>query len=136
MNSILLLLVICGVITICYYVIASDGDCSTEVAFLVRAENCPECAIYLPNAFSPNADGINDSFQAYSNCIPIAFRCQIFDRWGNKVFESNDIETVWNGQIRGEKAEIGVYSYLVQLRFLEKRIPVNRVLKGDITLLR
>ena len=119
-----------------FTLIASDGDCSTEVAFLVRAENCPECAIYLPNAFSPNADGINDSFQAYSNCIPIAFRCQIFDRWGNKVFESNDIETVWNGQIRGEKAEIGVYSYLVQLRFLEKRIPVNRVLKGDITLLR
>lgn len=74
--------------------------------------------VYIPNIYSPNGDGINDLFIFdIWNAEPVVIRMQVFDRWGNKVFDS-DVETgddylYWDGEFNGEEAIIGVYSYLL-----------------------
>jgi gliding motility-associated-like protein len=61
----------------------------------------PAYALYIPNAFTPNSDGLNDGFKALG--IGIAqFKLQIFDRWGVLIFESDDINRAWDGSVNGK----------------------------------
>ena len=71
----------------------------------------------IPNTFTPNGDGLNDFFKLISYPQLSNFHIWIFDRWGNKVFESTDMDFRWDGndQYAGNKAlNTGVYSYVVQ----------------------
>lgn len=61
----------------------------------------PGYALYIPNAFTPNKDGLNDGFKALGIGID-QFKLQVFDRWGVLVFESDDINTAWDGSINGK----------------------------------
>jgi gliding motility-associated-like protein len=61
----------------------------------------PAYVLYIPNAFTPNSDGLNDGFKALG--IGIAqFKLQIFDRWGVLIFESDDINKAWDGSVNGK----------------------------------
>lgn len=69
---------------------------------------------YIPNSFSPNADGINDLFNIYSHGIaPDNFEMLIFDRWGNKICHTRDLYEGWNGSVNnnGTLVQIDVYVY-------------------------
>ncbi|MBI3510036.1 MAG: gliding motility-associated C-terminal domain-containing protein [Bacteroidetes bacterium] len=62
----------------------------------------PDPALYVPNAFTPNGDGHNDVFLPKSNWInPDHYRMMIFDRWGNLLFETTDINKGWDGKVQG-----------------------------------
>ncbi|TAK34483.1 MAG: gliding motility-associated C-terminal domain-containing protein, partial [Saprospiraceae bacterium] len=83
--------------------IVQPGTYSVEVTLRgcpfideITVRPCENC-LYIPNAFSPNADGINDEFQAYPACEIYNFRMKIFNRWGGLVFQSDDPETGWDG---------------------------------------
>jgi len=71
-------------------------------SIIKQVEIKPAYTIYIPNAFTPNSDGTNDSFRAVGVGIE-EFKMQIFDRWGALVFESDDINTVWDGSIKGKE---------------------------------
>jgi gliding motility-associated-like protein len=75
------------------------------------------CAIYLPNAFSPNDDGRNDVFLPALACQPVAFHLAIYDRWGGKAFESRDSRRGWDGKMGGKPAPAGLYVYLVEYEY-------------------
>jgi gliding motility-associated-like protein len=75
-------------------------------------EVVPPVSLYIPNAFTPNGDGLNDTFGAIGEGIS-EYRIMIFNRWGNMIFESNDIGKQWDGTFKGEKAELGVYVYKI-----------------------
>ncbi|MEQ8706354.1 MAG: gliding motility-associated C-terminal domain-containing protein [Phaeodactylibacter sp.] len=90
------------------------------------------CSPYLPNAFSPNADGRNDTFFPFVVCPNATYTLQIFDRWGNLVFESTDSNPEWDGQINGRAAPIGVYIYVVQLETAFTR----ETFSGELNLVR
>lgn len=90
------------------------------------------CTPYLPNAFSPNADGRNDTFFPFVVCPNATYTLQIFDRWGNLVFESSDSNLEWDGQINGKAAPIGVYVYVVQLETAFTR----ETFSGELNLVR
>ncbi|MCH8904586.1 MAG: PKD domain-containing protein [Bacteroidetes bacterium] len=78
----------------------------------------PEFTYHLPNAFTPNDDGINDVFKGIGYYTGITgFNMQIWTRWGHLIFETNDIEEGWNGRLfnRGKEAQDGVYVYVVIL---------------------
>lgn len=88
-------------------------------------ESCPENdKVFIPTAFSPNQDGINDSFGIFGNPTyveKIEF-FQIKDRWGNLVFEVANqpfgaAESIWDGSLNGEVLPQGVYLYQTELRF-------------------
>jgi len=96
--------------------------------------------IFVPNTFTPNNDGPNDIFRLRSANPGLSKirSFQIFDRWGEKVFEAYDCQPEtsacgWDGTFRGQKAEMGMYVWLVELEFLDS-IMTKR--KGEVTLLR
>ncbi|MDZ7848306.1 MAG: gliding motility-associated C-terminal domain-containing protein [Owenweeksia sp.] len=76
------------------------------------------CQLYMPNAFTPNGDNINERFVITyrDNCRMVNFNMKIFDRWGRLVFETNtsDRESAWDGTSEGRKHSKGVYLYDVQ----------------------
>jgi gliding motility-associated-like protein len=89
-------------------------------------------ALYLPNAFSPDDDGHNDTLQPEFSALDLdGFHWQVFDRWGNLLFESRDPAQAWDGHARGRRCETGVY--LSTLRF-EVRGCQNAVLHQDVLL--
>lgn len=75
------------------------------------------CQAYLPNAFSPNNDGRNDTFRAYLACEPASFHLSVFNRWGSKVFESKNPDAGWDGRIKGDSAPAGLYAYVLEYAF-------------------
>jgi gliding motility-associated-like protein len=88
--------------------------------------------IGVPNAFSPNGDGINDEVRVEGKGI-VELDFRIYNRWGQLVYEGTDPKQGWNGVFRGVPQEMEVYTYTVDARLINgDRIP----LKGNITLLR
>jgi gliding motility-associated-like protein len=65
----------------------------------------------VPNAFTPNGDGINDGFKAFKKNIKQS-HIQIFNRWGELVYESNEVEFSWDGTHKSEDSKLGVYTYI------------------------
>jgi len=84
--------------------------------------------LFVPNVFSPNDDGENDLFIARGTGIR-NFKMVVYDRWGNKVFESEDIMQGWDGTFRGVKMNSAVFVYYI--------LSGDEVIsKGNVTLLR
>ncbi len=91
------------------------------------------CALGVPNAFSPNDDGKNDIF-SISKTIPLpSFIMQVFNRWGQKIFESRDQSKGWDGTVAGKLSDGGHYAYVIQYR-VDNGAPIT--LKGMVLLLR
>ena len=88
--------------------------------------------IGVPNAFSPNGDGVNDKvYIEGKGIVELTFR--IYNRWGEKVFETNDKTVGWDGTYKGVLQEMDTYTYSVDAKLINGQyIP----LKGNITLLR
>lgn len=93
-------------------------------------EILPVDDIFVPSAFSPNGDGKNDVLYARGYIGVMYFA--VFDRLGNKVFESKDKEIGWDGLIKGKKAIAGVYTWYIQAEVNGNAYK----LKGDVTLVR
>ena len=96
-------------------------------------------AIYIPNAFSPNGDGINDFlFIQTDKDVKDIVSFQIFDRWGSLVYDGNvsgavDRHFYWNGIYKDKLLDTGVYVYQAKVRFFDDRI---KLFSGDVTLIR
>lgn len=73
---------------------------------------CPSDTIFVPNVFTPNADGTNDVFMIYNTGYN-SLKCEIFNRWGKKVYEWDAINGGWNGKIGGALASDGVYYFML-----------------------
>ena len=112
-------------------------DFTIGVSYLDVGEDCP-CEIFIPNAMTPDGDGLNDMFEVVPSCPVSEYNLQIFDRWGTMIFESHDLETRWNGGIDDYYAEPGIYFYRVAFRWGVKNNQSMEVkLKsGYITILR
>ncbi len=92
-----------------YFVDILTGEgCVIKDSFSVKVENC-EYFFYAPNSFTPNDDGDNDSFIPITEGVD-SLHFMIFNRWGEKIFESNDF-TPWNGTYKGNAVMGGVYSW-------------------------
>ncbi len=68
--------------------------------------------LYVPNAFTPNNDGLNDFFSVYGEGVK-SLEISIFDRWGKKVYGSISFDS-WDGKINGEICQAGVYVYKIE----------------------
>ncbi len=95
-------------------------------------QKVPPPVVFIPNIFSPNGDGSNDVFCVRGPEID-SLHLQIYNRWGNLVFESNDINDGWDGTFKGEKCEEGVYVYWAEITF---KNGVKEMKKGDVSLVR
>jgi gliding motility-associated-like protein len=95
----------------------------------------PSIVYYIPSAFTPNGDGLNETFGIVGEGI-VEYNIQIFNRWGNLIFESNDPKIQWDGNDHNEKAPTGTYVYKITGKGLvgdgitQKKINEN----GQVTL--
>jgi gliding motility-associated-like protein len=93
-----------------------------------------DLSLRMPNAFTPNNDGLNDLFRPVTQFEKItSFRMDIFDRWGRNIFETQNIIQGWNGTIEGKPAPAGVYMYTISFK---NPSGVTKILKGTFTLVR
>jgi len=88
--------------------------------------------IYVPNAFTPNKDGTNDVFKVFAQGVK-TFELQVFDRWGEKLYEGQELLDGWDGYFRGKEQNPGVYVYVAHLEFFDG---YKKLLKGSVTLIR
>lgn len=108
-----------------------DFGCSGEatVAILIQMK-CGE--IFIPTIFSPNGDWNNDVQCVMGNCI-VEMKYAIYDRWGEKVFETEDQSECWDGTFRGQELNSGVFAYKFTATLVDGSI-VNQ--SGNLTLVR
>jgi len=116
-------------------VVDDNTDCQIEQDIRVRFNNeCTNSVFHLPNIFSPNKDGQNDFWRLYTNNPEEFISLAVFDRYGNFVFQTDDIETSWDGTFRGQDVVTGVYVYRVKLICPYDRKEYHVV--GDVTIIR
>ncbi len=93
------------------------NDCETlEHSITVHpGDDVPESLIYMPNSFSPNNDEINDCFRGYiaPNTQLLEYQLLIFDRWGNQMFETHEIDGCWDGTFRGREMDPAVFVWFI-----------------------
>lgn len=94
--------------------------------------------VYIPNVFSPNGDGINDHFFVSGDSRISIISMQIFDRWGNKVFDKAPLEINqtyqgWDGRFKGEYLNPAVFGYVISLGYPDGH---EETLFGDVTIVR
>ena len=93
-----------------------DAESEPELISTIRI-SISNSLLEMPNAFSPNGDGINDIYRAKSNHKSIVdFHAYIFNRWGQKLYEWTDINGGWDGNYHGSKVKAGVYYVFVRAR--------------------
>lgn len=120
-----------GTNEVCYFILYQDecgnsSDQSEEVCVTLGS------SLGIPNAFSPNNDGINDVFKV-RDANYLSFAMEIFNRWGNLVFRSSDPAEGWNGDFEGTPSPAGSYTYRISFQGTDK-VPFTRA--GSFLLIR
>lgn len=117
-----------------YTVFITDANgCQTSLDVFV-GELIPR--VDLPNAFSPNGDGENDGFAPLTNCFLSEYRFQIFNRWGNTVFFTNDQNASWDGNVNGQPAPDARYSYKLTYQIVVNDQLIQESFQGVLRLFR
>jgi len=88
--------------------------------------------VFVPTIFSPNGDGKNDFFCVLDDCLASG-TIQVFNRWGELVFETSDIEQCWDGTHKGVNVNSGVFVYQIEGSLVTGE---NIVVSGNVTVIR
>ena len=119
----------------CVTVTDTNGCADTACVRITIESPCPGANdLKVPNAYSPNGDGHNDKIclQGWNDCVT-DFTISIYDRWGEKVFESEDPAFCWDGIFKGKMLDPAVFVY-----YITAKLPNEEKIakKGNISLMR
>lgn len=106
--------------------------CYLSDTIFIKVENCPQY-IYFPTSFTPNNDGLNDSFKPLISGATKKYELTIFNRWGNLVFKTTNKEQGRNGFYKFMKQENGVFVWYCNFQFYDKPETYK---KGTVVLLK
>ena len=125
-------------VTTTYYLeVYSEDDCKTVDSITVYVD--ARRRVFIPNAFSPDFNGINDHFLVFAG--PEVFQVRtlkVFSRWGELVFENsnfqpNEVSLGWDGTFKGQLMHEGIYVWLAEVEFLDGLVELY---EGDVTIIR
>ncbi len=119
-----------------FYITAIDGlGCLVvdSIRVLIQS-NCVADLVYVPNAFSPDGDGQNDVLFAQTGSVQTLLGFQIYNRWGELVFETRDFTQGWDGRYKGQALPPDVFGYVLQFECPQSGEVLLK--KGNITILR
>lgn len=100
--------------------------------YVVKVTKCPDSKIFYPNAFTPNGDGLNDGWSPIPFKI-VEMKWNIWNRWGEKVFESKSIEGKWNGTYKNVPQPMGNFVFQCWWRGIDGKTGYD---KGNLILIR
>lgn len=106
--------------------------CQLYDSINIKIEPCPEF-IYFPTAFTPNNDGLNDTFKPYYGGALEKYEIQIYNRWGGMVFSSKNKNEGWNGTYKGLSQNNGTFVWLCKYKYYGKE---EKILKGTVNLIK
>jgi gliding motility-associated-like protein len=109
-----------------------NGCEHVDTVYVELLEPCDEQNIFIPSAFSPNGDGLNDLFRITSDIVE-SLTLSVYDRWGEKVFESHDPGNGWDGTFNGRNLGNDVFGYILKVVC---RGGEQFVRQGNVTLVR
>lgn len=122
-----------------YRVKAVENGAQSDTSYSNERVVIPVPSVFAPNAFSPNGDGVNDSFHIQGwalleDSVDVEeFSLKIFNRWGERVFEAHDIGLGWDGTFKGEACKLDHYVWVAKATALNGTV---FFLKGGVTLIR
>lgn len=116
-----------------YFFTPDEEQCTEVYSLDIVVENCNN-RIVIPNAFSPNNDGINDIFR-FRSIDAVSIEMWVFNRWGQSIYEAfiTDFNHGWDGTFKGIEQEMGVYVYFANISFSDG---TTELYKGNVTLIR
>ncbi|MEO1514787.1 MAG: gliding motility-associated C-terminal domain-containing protein [Bacteroidota bacterium] len=120
------------------YTLTGTNEAGCELTKSVTINVLADRNVYIPNAFSPNNDGQNDRFTAYSGGdVQQINYLRVFDRWGGLLFERTNFSTNqeskgWDGTFQGKTLKTGVYIYTLEVSYIDGH---TEVLSGDISIM-
>ena len=114
-----------------YRIIAISNDSLESRSNTISVEK--PYALYAPTAFSPDGDGINDYFNVIGQGLT-NYTIEIYNRWGQMVFKSNDMSVKWDGNFRNKKAPAGTYVYKVNS--VDFGSEIRLIKSGSVSLVR
>src|SRR5690606_21893357 len=124
--------------TTSYTLVVTDSlGCTASDEIIISVKKSRN--VFIPSAFSPNGDGVNDEFLVFAGSnVSVIKQFSIFSRWGELVYSvanipPNDRFFGWNGEFNGKRLNPDVFVYLIEIEYTDGR---TIVFKGDITLLK
>lgn len=118
------------------YWVAVSGHCLAAIDSLLITEGSCSPRVHVPNAFTPDGDGLNDDFGVALDGDVHRWSFLVFDRWGALVFEGHAPGQAWDGTVKGSLAPVGVYNWLLHYEALTGEGVVQEKLFGSVALLR
>jgi gliding motility-associated-like protein len=119
-----------------YWVSAYIEDYKITLTDSIRVNytDCTPPPIWIPNSFTPNGDGLNDVFRIETLDVLLEYSMLIFNRWGQLIYESNEVTKGWDGKYKGKQVESGVYTYRIEA--LDRIEKIKKVYNGKVTVVR
>jgi len=114
------------------YSLTATNNCGSTSDDIIVSKGV--CKVFMPSAFTPNNDGLNDYFKALGTETVTKFDLRIFNRWGEMVFQTTDKSKGWNGKLGGIDQSSAVFVYTLQ--YTDLNSPQPQVLRGTFLLMR
>ena len=114
------------------YEVTDSFGCKKSITKPIKIYS--SCTVYVPNAFTPNGDGLNDVFRIANGVKTEKFNLKIFNRWGHLVFETKNWKQGWDGRYKEQLQATGTFIWLMQYTDTRSNKAVEK--KGSMTLIR
>ena len=108
--------------------VESENGCKDHVAHQVKVSG-EEFFLYVPSAFTPNHNEINDTWKAYGVGV-VEYEAYVYDRYGRLMFSTKDFDEGWDGRVNGKIVPVGCYSYRIFVEFVNSE---QKIYKGTVT---
>lgn len=113
------------------FTVTTPEGCEATTTVTIPVIEPPK--LLVPSSFSPNGDNVNDILRLVGRDVNEIISFEVYNRWGERIFETNNIADGWDGTYRAQPQVIGTYAYFVKYRYTDSEI---KTLKGNITLIR
>lgn len=119
------------------YSVVVENICGRDEDEVTVNAGCDGCDVYLPNAFTPNGDNVNDRFIPQFGCDPTALNdFWVADRWGNIVFRTNQLGDSWDGTWKGQPSPMDNYIWYIDITFVLNGEVRSKQDKGSVLIIR
>jgi gliding motility-associated-like protein len=114
--------------------VTSANGCTDSASEIICID--PDVSIYVPNTFTPNEDGVNEVFIPVTTGInPDKYEFWVFDRWGNLIFYTDDLNEGWNGRVQGHDKLCQIDTYVWKVKCVDV-LDKKHNLIGHVNLIR